>query len=141
MKWPKRLALAVLGYVVLVVLFESFVGYMGRRHASRGVAPDRPEVLLTTMRADGTPADTVVGGFEMDGRLYVAANHWPRAWYARALAHPDIEVTRGGARTPYRAVPIEGDELARVARSYHLPGIVRFLTGFPARRFLRLDPR
>jgi hypothetical protein len=33
-----------------------------------------------------------------------------------------------------------GDELARVASRYRLPLLLRVLTGFPPRRFLRLDP-
>ncbi len=31
-----------------------------------------------------------------DERLNLSANHWQRAWFRRAHAHPDVEVERGG---------------------------------------------
>ncbi len=142
MKALQRIARVALAYVALVVAFEAFVGVMGRQHAARGVAADDWALALTTTGPDGERRDAVVAGVEIDGRLYVAANHWPRAWYGRALAHPEVEVTRGGqAALPFRAVPIAGDERDRVAAAYDLPLFIRVLTGFPPRRFLRLDPR
>ena len=78
---------------------------------------------------------------ESDGRLYVAANHWPRAWYHRALKNPKVRVTRNGEGADYLAVPVTGAELDRIRVEYRMPTVVRFLTGFPPRSFLRLDPR
>ena len=78
---------------------------------------------------------------ENDGHLYVAANHWPRAWYKRALAKPDVRATIDGKTGDYRAVPVTGEEHARVESSHHLGVLFRILTGFPPRYFLRLDPR
>jgi hypothetical protein len=57
------------------------------------------------------------------------------------VAHPEVEITRGGAKAAYLAVPATGDERARVVQDYGLPWILRLLTGFPPRSFLRLDPR
>jgi hypothetical protein len=141
MKRVRWLAIALAGYLALVVAFEALVGFMGHRDVERGRAPGDTYLVIATRHADGATSSTVVAGVESEGRLYVSANHWPRAWYERALASPDVEVTRGGASAPYRAVPISGDELERVTRDYRLPFFIRVLTGFPPRRFLRLDPR
>ncbi len=140
-KTVRRIGFAIAGYVVLVAAFATFVGWMGRRDAERGLRPDGAYVVLATRAADGSVRDTVVASVESGGQLYVAANHWSRAWYTRALANPELELTRNGTRTPVRAVPVVGDELSRIERDYTLPLALRVLTGFPPRRFLRLDPR
>ena len=140
MKAVKLLAIVLGIYVGLVVVFECFVGIMGKRQAERGVQPDENWLVITTTDADGSH-DTVVGGVESDGHLYVATNHWPRGWYNRAVDNPDVEVTRAGERTPYNAVPVTGAERVGIARDYTLPWVVRMLTGFPPRSFLRLDSR
>lgn len=82
-----------------------------------------------------------MAGVESAGQLYVSANHWPRAWYERAVENPEVEIAHEGATTARRAVPVNGAERARIARDYRLPLAVRFLSGFPPRAFLRLDPR
>lgn len=140
-KTMRRFGFAVVGYVAVVVVFAAFVGVMGQRDAERGLAPGDAFVVLVTRAADGSARDTVVAAVESDGQLYVAANHWSREWYERALANPELELIRSGVRTPVRAVPVAGDELARIERDYTLPLVMRILTGFPPRRFLRLDPR
>jgi hypothetical protein len=78
---------------------------------------------------------------ESDGKLYVAANHWPRAWYERALANPDVQVTEDGGKRDYRAVPVSGAEHDRVQAENRHSVVFLILTGFPPRYFLRLDPR
>jgi len=141
MKAVKWLAIPAVVYLVLVVAFECFVGLMGRHQAESGVPSDEDWLVITTTDADGRAIDTVVAGVESAGQLYVAANHWPRGWYDRALDHPDVEITRAGERSAARAVPVVGDERVRIAADYDLPFAVRLLTGFPPRSFLRLDPR
>jgi F420H(2)-dependent quinone reductase len=141
MKAIKVLAIVLGVYVGLVVVFETFVVTMGKRQADQGVGPDENWLTITTTAADGRGIDTVIAGVKVAGALYVAANHWPRGWYRRALEHPDVEITRAGAKTAYRAAAVDGDERARVEALYNLPWIVRLLTGFPPRSFLRLDPR
>lgn len=133
MKVLKILAVLFLVYVGVVVAFESLLG----------VFQPRPEstLLITTFDDDGAPHDRVVSRLESDGHLYVAANHWPRAWYHRALEHPDVQATLDGERRDYTAVPVTGAESERVARGNPLPLPFRILTGFPPRYFLRLDPR
>jgi hypothetical protein len=135
------IAIALAGYLGLVVAFESLVSVMGQRQASRGLQPGETWVIITTRDAGGAAKDTVVAGVESDGHLYVSANHWPRGWYNRAVENPDVEVTRAGEKSVGRAVPVTGTERDRIARAYELPIAIRFLTGFPPRSFLRLDPR
>lgn len=127
------------GYLVVVVAVESLVGYMGRRHARRGVQAGETWLQITATVA-GEDRSVVVAGVESAGRTYVAANHWPRAWYHQVVENPDVRVTVQGRQAAFRAVPVSGDERSRVEREYRLPLIVRILTGFPPRAFLRLDP-
>ena len=78
---------------------------------------------------------------ESDGHVYVAANHWPRAWYRRALQNPEVQATIDDQKRDYRAVAVSGAEHDRV-ESEHKHGLgFRILTGFPPRYFVRLDPR
>ena len=135
----ETVGIAAAGYLGLVVALESLVGYMGRRHARRGVQAGEAWVLITAT-VNGEDRSVVVAGVESGGRTYVAANHWPRTWYRRIVENPDVRVTVRGRQAAHRAVPVGGDERARIAREYGLPLIVRILTGFPPRAFLRLDP-
>jgi len=127
------------GYLGIVVAVESLVGYMGRRHARRGVQAGETWLQITAT-VEGADRSVVVAGVESAGRTYVAANHWPRAWYHRLVENPDVWVTVLGRQAAFRAVPVSGDERSRIEREYRLPLIVRILTGFPPRAFLRLDP-
>ncbi len=120
-------------YVGIVAAFESLIGYLQPSSGST--------LVITTFDAGGTPHDRVVSRLESNGQLYVAANHWPRAWYERALANPDVQVAIDGQKSDRRAVPVTGEEHERVDREHALPIFFRILTGFPPRYFLRLDPR
>lgn len=133
MKALKIGLIAVVVYVGIVVAFESLIGTLQPEAGST--------LLITTFDADGTPHARVVSRMESDGQLYVSANHWPRAWYHRALANPDVQVTLDGEKGAYRAVPVTGEERARVEREHPHGLLVHVLTGFAPRRFLRLDPR
>jgi hypothetical protein len=133
MKAVKIVAIVFATYVGLVVVVESLIGYF---------QPDMPgAVTLITADSDGQTSSRVLAGFRMNDSLYVAANHWPRSWYNRAVANPEIEIISNGERSPYTAVAVEGAERDRLAETYDLEFLIRFLTGFPPRRFLRLDPR
>jgi len=133
MKALKIAGIAVLVYVAIVIAFESMIGYFQPEAGST--------LVITTFDPDGTSHDRVVSRLESDGQLYVAANHWPRAWYARALENPDVEVTIDGEEAAYRAVPVSGAEHDRVDSDNSLPVFFRILTGFPPRYFVRLEPR
>ncbi len=133
MKALKILAIVLLVYVGIVVAFESLIGYFQPSSGST--------LVITTFDGDGTPHDRVVSRLESDGQLYVAANHWPRAWYNRALENPEMQITLDGEKADYRAVPVMGMEHDRVDGENSLPVFFRILTGFPPRYFVRLDPR
>jgi hypothetical protein len=133
MKVVKVVAIVLMIYVGIVALFESLIGTM--QPAGDGT------LVITTLDASGTSHDRVVSKLVVDGKLYVAANHWPRAWFERALANPQVKATVDGAKGDYTAVRIEGAEHERV-ESANPHGIVfKILTGFPPRYFVRLDPR
>jgi len=133
MKALKIVATVVLIYVGIVVAFETLIGYFQPTAGST--------LVITTFEGDGTPHDRVVSGLESDGQLYVAANHWPRAWYDCALENPEVHVTQDGEKSDYRAVPVTGEEHDRVDSKNSLGVVFRILTGFPPRHFVRLDPR
>jgi hypothetical protein len=133
MKAFKIIAIAVVAYVGIVVAFESLIGYFQPTAGST--------LVITTFDQDGAPHDRVVSRLESDGQLYVAANHWPRAWYNRALENPEVQVALDAEKDDYRAVPVTGGEHDRVAGEHSLGVVFRILTGFPPRYFLRLDPR
>jgi hypothetical protein len=133
MKALKIVAIAVLVYAGIVAAFESMIGFL---QPSAGAT-----LVITTFDEAGAPHDRVVSRLESDGRLYVAANHWPRAWYRRALANPEVQATIDGKKGDYRAVPVTGAEHERVEGENRHGVVFRILTGFPPRYFLRLDPR
>ena len=133
MKAMKIVAIVVLGYAGIVVAFESLIGFFQPASGST--------LSITTFEADGTPHDRVLSRLESDGQLYVAANHWPRAWYNRALANAEVRVSSDREEGDYRAVPVSQTEHGRVDGDNGLPMLFRILTGFPPRYFLRLDPR
>jgi hypothetical protein len=98
-------------------------------------------IVITTIDADGEPHERVLSPIDYDGRLFVAANHWPRAWYNRALRNPGVSVTRNGETTDYRAAPVSDVERQRLLDEPGFPLIAYVFTGFAPRRFLGLDPR
>ena len=132
MKALKIVAIVVLVYAGIVVAFESLIGYFQ--------PADGSTLVITTFEGDGTPHDRVVSRLESNNQLYVAANHWPRAWYRRALENPEVKVSLDGEKGKYRAVPVTGVEHDRVDGENSLPVVFRILTGFPKRSLVRLDP-
>jgi uncharacterized pyridoxamine 5'-phosphate oxidase family protein len=98
-------------------------------------------ILITTTDEGGEPHQRVVSQLTSDGSIYVAANHWPRAWYHQALANPIVVVTTNGEARQYVAVPVTGAEHDRVNDENRRSIGFLFLTGFPPRYFLRLDPQ
>ena len=132
MKALKIIAIGLLAYAGIVVLFESLLAYF------------QPEsertIVITTKGPEGESHARVVSLLETNGKLYVAANHWPRAWYRQALAHPKVRVTMDGSTRDYRAVPVQGEQYARVDAAHSRSLWFKILTGFPPRPILRLDP-
>ena len=133
MKALKIGAIVILVYVGIVIAFESSLGYFQPESGATFV--------ITTFDGDGTAHDRVVSRLESDGKLYVAANHWPRAWYNRVLENPQMQVMVDAEKADYSAVPVVDAEHDRVDGDNRLPVAFRVLTGFPPRYFVRLDPR
>jgi len=126
-------AIALGVYVGIVLAFESLIGVFQ--------PADESTLVITTTEGDGTASDRVLTRLESSSQLYVAANHWPRTWYRQALENPDVEITVDGRTSAYRAVPVTGQEHQRVNEENGTGIALRFLTGFPPRKFVRLDPR
>ena len=124
----------------LIVLAAANTGCM------TAVASFQPEniggktIVITTTDAEGNLHERVVSPIDDDGTLFVAANHWPRAWYHRALANPDVSVTRDGETVKYLAVPVSEQERERLLDESGFPKVAYLFTGFAPRQFLRLDP-
>jgi hypothetical protein len=133
MRVVKIVVIVALVYAGIVAAFESLIGVL---QPAGGAT-----LVITTFDADGAAHDRVVSRLESDGHLYVAANHWPRAWYQRALENPEVQATLDGERRDYRAVPVTGAEHDRVEAAHRHGLLFRILTGFPPRYFVRLDPR
>tara|TARA_B100000575_G_C22919141_1_gene533287 strand:+ start:217 stop:618 length:402 start_codon:yes stop_codon:yes gene_type:complete len=129
----KILIIIAIVYVGIVAVFESLLGYYQ--------PTDEQTMVITTYDDVGKGVDRVVARLESDGNLYVAANHWPRAWYYAALDNAAVEITFDGQTLPYTAVLIEGEDHDRVNDAHALPFAFRILTGFPPRYLMRLDPR
>ncbi len=137
MRLALKIAAGALGlYVLLVVAFESFLGYYQPRGENN---------LVITYTDDGQSRQRVLSLFESDGNLYLAANHWPRGWFRTVKENPEIHVEFGGQYADrsgdYLAVPVTGAEHERVRADTRLPLFARFLMGFPPREFVRLEPR
>ncbi len=132
MKVIKIIAILLLVYVGIVVVFESLLGYFQPAGQST--------LVISTTDEDGTANDRVLARLESNGQLYVAANHWPRAWYSQALDNPNVRVSLEGEMAAYLAVPVTDEEHNRVDSEHGLGLVIRILTGFPPRYFVRLDP-
>ena len=131
MKIAKILSISlVVIYIGLVILFESWLGYSQPSNAN--------SLVITTFEGQEAK-DRVLSAVNNNEKLYVSANHWPRAWYRLALSNPNVEVTYKGEKNSYLAIPIEGKEHDRLMKEHAHPLTFRILTGFPPRYFLRLD--
>jgi hypothetical protein len=130
-KWGLATISSILvGYIAMVTYFEARLGYLQPAGGS--------SIVIATFN-DDERHERVVRLTKIDGENYIAAQHWPRAWYYRALDHPDIEVKMSSEFQPYTAVPLSGSELEHVKDVYQMSLGFRFRTGFPPRKFMRLD--
>jgi hypothetical protein len=133
-KGLKIAGILVIGYLGLVVGFESLIGFFQPQTGD--------SLVLTTVDADGARRDRVLERLEGDDRIYVASNHWLRGWYHAALANPSVRMTFGGKTRDYEAVPVtDAEEFQRIDGANARPFLFKVLTGFPSRYLIRLDPR
>tara|TARA_E500000331_G_C17187960_1_gene683517 strand:+ start:304 stop:708 length:405 start_codon:yes stop_codon:yes gene_type:complete len=129
----KILLIVLIIYIGIVVIFESWLGYS--QPQGEGM------VTINTTSEEGTTSGRVVSLLKSNDNFYIARNHWPKRWYDQALTNPEITVESAGTTTNYLAVPVTGDEYDQVDSDNPLPAFFRFLTGFPPRYFIRLDPK
>lgn len=135
-KWSLiALAALFLAYVAWVVEFEYSLGTNQPMGGN--------SIVIATYNDDDQRHERVLSLRKVDGNDYVAANHWPRAWYQQALDNPNVEVKMAGSAEfePYLAVPLAGEEDALLREEYALSFRARAQMGFPPRYFMRLDPR
>lgn len=132
MKALKIILILLAIYVGIVVAFESLLGYFQ--------PAGQTTLVITTTYEDGATNDRVLARLESEGQLYVAVNHWPRAWYGNVKERPNVQVTLDGETGDYVARTVTGDEYDRVNSEHSLGLVFRILTGFPARYIVRLDP-
>lgn len=138
LKSPKNIALILVG-----VVFIGYVAWVVRFELRMGI--DQPQfgnstLVITTTKADGSTHDRVLARLQDDDQLYVAVNHWPRAWYRQALDNPQVQITLEGETGDYLAVPVSDEEHAYLEERFPMGFRSRLQMGFPPRYFLRLDP-
>ncbi len=134
MKIAKITGFVILAYIGIVVLFEYMIGYVQPQNEGQ-------TLVLTTTAADGTEHERVLSRIVIEEQLYVAVNHWPRAWYKRVQENPVVGITLDADKSSYRASTVsDPDELQQMQALAAAPLGFRILTGFPPRYFVRLDP-
>jgi acetyl esterase/lipase len=138
MKVFKWVGVVLAVYAAFVVAFETlYLGWYQPKLERTGI----PMLVITTTDDSGRSHARRLARFDTDGKLYVSAHHWPRAWHRRAIENPNVRVEIDGVEAEYLAVPVKLEEFERVAAEHPLPLPIRFLMGFPPpREILRLDP-
>ena len=102
---------SLLSFGVLFLMYVSWVVNfevnLGRNQPMGGNS-----IIIATFNDENERHERVLSLREISGENYVAANHWPRAWYRQALDNPNVEVKmpREEEFSPYTAVPLEGAE-------------------------------
>lgn len=141
----RNLKLTSIIYMLAAILIIVYVGWvvsfeinLGRNQPMGGNS-----IVIATYNSENDRHERVLSVREVDGKYYVAANHWPRAWYRQAIANPNVEVKMAGEERfgNYSAVPLMGEEDQLLRERYNLSFRSRAQMGFPPRYFLRLDPR
>ena len=132
MKISKIVLILALIYAGIVATFESLIGYM---------QPENDGTLVIVTRDDEGEHPRVLSRIDLDGVIYVAVNHWPRGWYHRLLENPDVQVEIAGVTALYTAVDVTDSAEREMVNATRPLGLgIRFVTGFPPREFVRLDP-
>lgn len=132
-KPTKILIIVLVCYVGLVVIFESSLGYFQPGAES--------QLVITATKASGERHRRVLTPVRVDGELYIAVNHWPRAWYRHVLARPNVHITVDGESGDYLAEFLKGAEHKRILAANNPGFLFRLLTGFPPRYFFHLVPQ
>jgi hypothetical protein len=127
------LAAVLVAYAIVVAAFELNIGL---RQPQSSIT-----LVMHTLEDDGSTHRRVLGRIEEGDDLFVAVNHWPRAWYRQALENPEVRATVDGVTRDYRAVPVSLAKEQQLQQRFPLNFSTRVMTGFPPRHFLQLEPR
>ena len=130
-KIKKKIIAVPVVYVVLVIAFETFLGIM---QPSSG-----DTMVITSFEANGEAINRVVSRLEKGSNIFVAVNHWPRAWARRIRLNPNVQITYNETTLNYSAVILEGGEHDKAVSDFPVPLAFRVLTGFPPRYFFRFE--
>ncbi len=120
-------------YVGLVIAFESLIGYFQPQNAAT--------LSLTVYESKTQPHERVLSRIEHDNKLYVAVNHWPRAWFRTLQENPSVRVAYADQDFAATARVVEDQaELSSIETARPLSWWFKLLTGYPPRYFVRLEP-
>ena len=70
-------------YIAIIATFESLLGYF--QPSGQG------SLVITTADEDGTRHDRVLARLQSNDELFVAGNHWARAWYGRGFENARVQ--------------------------------------------------
>jgi hypothetical protein len=107
------------------------------------------EVAVLRAQDDaGAIHETRLWVVDVDGAAYLRTGNPNNPWLLRVRAHPDVEVTRGDASRPFRAVPVDDPAIrdrvnaATAAKYGFSEALLRATFLVPERATpVRLDPR
>ena len=131
MRTSKKIIVLLIGYMGLVVVFEIFLGLIQPRSGDT--------MVITSFKIDGKAINRVVSRLEEGNDVFVAGNHWPRAWARRISENPNVQITYNETTLSYNAVILEGGEHDKAVLDFQVPLAFRILTGFPPRYFFRFE--
>ncbi len=133
MKILKIMLITIGIYAGLVVVFESLLGYFQPE--------SQTTLMIITEDGEGRANQRVLQKLSSQGSIYVAANHWPRAWYHQVLEKPDVKAIIDGETADYAASKVTAAEHNTLATKFAHSIWFRVLTGFPPREFVKLTPK
>ena len=122
----KKIAIVVIAYASVVILFESLLGYY---------QPQSDGTLTITTNSAGSRMTGCCPESSPTSSYTLRPITGP---VVKTPVNPEVTVTDGETKA-YTAVAVAGNEHEQVDQP--LPLAFRALTGFPPRYFVRLDPR
>ena len=131
MRTNKKIIVLLIGYMGLVIVFESSLGLIQPRSGDT--------MVITSFEIDGKAINRVVSRLEQGNDVFAAVNHWPRAWARRISQNPDVHITYNETTLNFNAVILEGGEHDKAVSDFPVPLAFRILTGFPPRYFFRFE--
>ena len=127
MRTSKKIIVLLIGYMGLVVVFEIFLRLIQPRSGDT--------MVITSLKIDGKAIKRVLSRLEEGNDVFVAVNHWPRAWARRIGENPNFQITYNETKLSYNAVILEGGEHDKAVSDFQVPLAFRILTEFPPRYF------